>query len=158
MTLTRLAALLFASTLALACGSDDPADGADGGSGGDGGADSSVGPLQTDPFSGLPSGEDQWNDLCAKGYNDTVSEAFCQNPSPPSITSFAELRNFLGLSGDDISNQSQLRVTGVFHSTAVSGRFVTPLNPRARWQGLARHYSGERSQPCRRGHGRQPHG
>ncbi len=109
-----------------ACGGATPID--DSPDGGDGDA----GPTQvlTDPFAGLPTDIDQWQALCAKGYGDTISEAFCAGNQPPQIRSFAELRNFLGLSGDGIGQQSQLRVTGVFHSTAVSGRTVTPLNPR----------------------------
>ena len=121
----RHLAVAITLTLHAACGGDpdvpeDPID------------DPDAGPedVRTDPFEGLPEGEEQWRALCAKGYADTVSEAFCAGASPPAITSLADLRNFLGLAGDDISQASNLRVTAVFHSTAVSGRMVTPLNPR----------------------------
>ena len=91
-----------------------------------------------DPLDGLPTGTEQWTDLCSKGYSDTVTQAFCAGNSPPPITSFGELRTFLGLGGDDISNQSNLKVTAVYHSTAVGGRFVTPLNPRVFFMPTAR--------------------
>jgi hypothetical protein len=121
----RLAGLSIALVLYVAaCGSDpdtgDPDDQPDAG----------TAEIETDPFRDLPTGQDQWEALCARGYNDTVSQAFCAGSAPPRITSFAELRNLLGLSGDEIGAGSNLRVTGVFHSTAVNGKSVTPLNPR----------------------------
>jgi mono/diheme cytochrome c family protein len=88
-------------------------------------------PVQTDPLAELPTGAEQWKLLCARGYADSVSRAFCEGDAPPDLGSFAELRTFLGLGGDLLGGDSPLRATAVFHSTAVSSRFVTPLNPRA---------------------------
>ena len=115
----------LAAALLVACGgSPDPDEDPDPD------PDAAPAELVTDPFAGLPTGQAQWQALCAKGYADTVTEAFCAGSQPPSITSFADLRALLGLDGTDTSQGSDLRITGVFHSTAVSGRTVTPLNPR----------------------------
>lgn len=122
----RLAGFLSASLLIAACSADPDTD-VDPDDQPDAGVDENI---ETDPFRDLPTGQDQWEALCAKGYNDTVTQAFCAGATPPRITSFAELRNFLGLGGDTIGAGSNLRVTGVFHSTAVNGKTVTPLNPR----------------------------
>ncbi len=116
-------------TVAPACTSNlDP--GGDDSSDPEAGADAGPVPVITDPLDGLPTGSDAWAALCAKGYTDTVSKAFCTPGTPPAITSFAELRALLGLGGTNIGPTRELMVTGVFQSTAVSGRFVTPLNPR----------------------------
>lgn len=84
-------------------------------------------PIVTDPLHDLPTGQEAWTALCAKNHPDTVSEAFCDN-GMPALTGFQDLRNLLGLGGD--LGMGIVMATGAFHSTAVSGRFVTPLNPR----------------------------
>ena len=59
-----------------ACGSDSDDDPIDPD------PDGGVVDIETDPFRDLPTGQDQWEALCAKGYNDTVTEAFCAGSAP----------------------------------------------------------------------------
>lgn len=87
--------------------------------------------LVSDPLHGLPTGKAQWADLCARGHRDSVADAFCEGSTPPVVTSLADLRTQLGLGGDEILGDAPIRLSAVFHSTAVGGRLVTPLNPRA---------------------------
>lgn len=94
------------------------------------GTDTGATPIVTDPLHGLPTGDAQWSDLCARGRADTIAQAFCSGDLPPEIRSLSDLRTLVGLGGDDIL-ESDLRLSVVHHSTAVGGRDVTPLNPRA---------------------------
>jgi len=125
--------LALVSTLLLACGG--------GGSGpGDDvvGPDASVTPPpgSTDPLDGLPTGIDQWNALCAKGYGDLISTTFCAGSAPPPITSLVELEQLLGLRvqpnpNNDPNINKGVRWTLTGHSTGLGLRSVTPLTPRA---------------------------
>ncbi len=107
-----------------------------GGTSGDGGAggggDTPI-DYEKDPLAGLPTGQTQWALLCARGYDDDVARAFCNGAVPPSIGSFRDVRQLLGLDLTDLSNlgaNSHVRITATGHSTAVGGRSVTPVNPR----------------------------
>lgn len=105
-----------------------------GSSGGSTGGDTPSEP-SSDPLDGLPTGEDQWEQLCARGHGDAIAAAFCAGDSPPQVTSLTELLNLIGLQFEpgNISNgeNGNPGFTIAYHSTAVSGRFVNPLNPRA---------------------------
>src|SRR5512141_202492 len=82
---------LICILLLAACGSEPP------GAGGDDGADASVTPADSDPLSGLPTGVEQWNAVCAKHYGDIISAKFCASATPPALTSLADLEALLGL-------------------------------------------------------------
>lgn len=89
-----------------------------------------------DPLEGLPTGAEQWADLCAKGYGDMISQQLCAGTAPPAITSLKELEALLGLAmvpnpNLDPSLNPNVRVTLTGHSTGIGLRHVTPLNPRA---------------------------
>lgn len=88
----------------------------------------------SDPLEGLPSGLQQWQALCAKGYADTVTEAFCAGAAPPTINSLADLRSLLGLElvpGESLSGANgNPGFAVVSHSTAIGIRKVNELNPR----------------------------
>src|SRR5512132_2689275 len=122
-------AILLSLVFVLACGKD----GGGGGGGGDDqpGPDGSVTVPDGDPLSGLPTGTDAWTALCAKHYGDLISKAFCAGTAPPTLTSLADLRQLLGLTIDPANPQIGTSFSLVGHSTAISSRFVTPLNPRA---------------------------
>jgi hypothetical protein len=91
-------------------------------------------PYSSDPLEGLPTGVDQWNALCSRGYHDTVTEAFCAGGAPPSLTSLADVRALLGL--ELVPGQTQSATGGnpafsvASHSTAVGMRHINELNPR----------------------------
>ena len=63
-----------------------------------------------------------------------VRDVFCA-AAPPSIASLADLQALLGIaSGSDVLTLSGETTTGIVmtsHSTALSGRLVSPINPRA---------------------------
>ena len=93
-------------------------------------------PLQPDPLAGLPTGQAQWEALCARGYGDMITAKFCAGATPPSITSLVELQALLGLRVMPNPNNSpninaNVRFTFTGHSTGLGIRTVTPLNPRA---------------------------
>jgi hypothetical protein len=93
-------------------------------------------PGPTDPFEGLPTGMEQWTQLCAKGYGDMISQKFCAGATPPSITSLKELQALLGLTvvpnpTNDPNLNKNTRVTLTGHSTGIGIRHVNQLNPRA---------------------------
>lgn len=118
-------------------GSDDgPGDGVDDGpdDGADDAADDGVEPSD-DPLDGLPTGLEQWNLLCARGHADPVATALCAGDDPPTINSITELLEFVGLGFEpgNLSNgeNGNPGFTFVYHSTAVSTRFVNPINPRS---------------------------
>src|SRR5688572_11999120 len=122
--------LAFAILLAACSGSTTGDDAGDDGTGPDAGP----GAYSTDPFEGLPTGVDQWTALCAKGYADTVTQVFCAGPTPPPLTSLADLRVLLGLElvpGQNASATGGNPGFAVAHlSTAVGMRHVNELNPR----------------------------
>ncbi len=112
--------------------------GEDSGGGSTGGGETGEGPdpePSSDPLDDLPTGDEQWQALCARGHGDAIAEAFCAGDSPPQITSITELLELIGLGFEpgNISNAENGNpgFTLAYHSTAVSGRFVNPLNPRA---------------------------
>lgn len=98
----------------------------------DGEPDASVDPAPSDdPLEGLPTGAASWQVLCARGYGDRVSQAFCGGAAPPVLRSLADLRQLVGLELDADPSNPTVRFTMLGHSTAIGGRHVTPLNPRA---------------------------
>ena len=115
--------------LLAACGS--PAGGPDGGGGGDD-VDAQPEAIITDPFDGLPNGTAQWTALCARGYDDQISNAFCDGrTTPPVLTSLTDLYQLLGVHFDYTTpGNSNVRVTFNAHSTALPQRHTSPLNPR----------------------------
>lgn len=89
---------------------------------------------ETDPFAGLPTGEDQRLALCAKGFGDPVAMAFCGTQAP-AVGSIADVLNLVGLSfqpgvTDNAANGNPGYILNV-HSTGISSRYVSELNPRA---------------------------
>ena len=124
-TLTPVTTLALA--LNFACGADS----------GDSDVDDSDAGVDfgTDPFEGLPRGQEQWEALCGLGYGDPVSTAFCAGTSQPSVMSLADLQALLGLDflpGVDENGQNGNPAwTLLGHSTAITTRSVTPINPRA---------------------------
>jgi hypothetical protein len=114
-----------------ACGGDPG-----GGDDDDVGPDANATPGSSDPLQGLPTGTEQWMNLCAKGYGDMISAKFCAGTAPPVITSIKELEQLLGLAvvpnptNDPTLNQN-VKITLTGHSTGLGLRSVTPLNPRA---------------------------
>jgi hypothetical protein len=66
---------------------------------GDGG--SAAGDYETDPLADLPTGQEQWQTLCSRGYDDDVSRAFCTPSSPPVVDSLIALQRLLGLNTSD---------------------------------------------------------
>ena len=115
--------------------SDGDADGSGSGSD-DGPNDSGDSPEPTDdPLHGLPTGDEQWELLCSRGHADVIATALCAGDEPPTISSITDLLELVGL-GFEPGNQSNGEngnpgFTFVYHSTAVSTRFVNPINPRA---------------------------
>ncbi len=86
--------------------------------------------LDRDPLSGLPSGDAQLRALCARGRVDAVTDAFC-GPEPARIESLGDLQRLLSLAPTNDSGEpaASLALTG--HSSALFGRGVSALNPRA---------------------------
>jgi mono/diheme cytochrome c family protein len=120
---------LFAAAAAPGCANDAADDAPI-----DPGPDVTPGP--SDPLEGLPTGVQQWTDLCSKGYGDMITQKLCAGPTPPAITSLKELQALLGLAmvpnpNLDPNLNKNVRVTLTGHSTGIGLRHVTPLNPRA---------------------------
>ncbi|MBK6922558.1 MAG: hypothetical protein IPH07_34530 [Deltaproteobacteria bacterium] len=82
----------------------------------------------TDPFDGLPDGEDQHDALCARGHGDPISQAFCATDDQPTIASLVELQNFIGL---DMTDPTTTSFALSSHSSSLVMRLVSPINPRA---------------------------
>jgi hypothetical protein len=128
----RALALVLAVAACTACSGEIGGD--DGDDGGDPPDAAPPGSYSTDPLEGLPTGYDQWVALCSRGYNDTVTQAFCAGNQPPVLTSLADVRALLGL--ELVPGQTQSAAGGnpafsvASHSTAVSMRHVNELNPR----------------------------
>lgn len=89
----------------------------------------------SDPLDGLPTNDEQWELLCARGHGDAIATAFCAGNAPPQVTSLSGLLDLIGLNFQpgNMSNAENGNpgFTFAYHSTAVSGRFVNPLNPRS---------------------------
>src|SRR5262249_18380879 len=125
--------LPFASAVLLAaCG------GVSGGppAGGDDVPDAAMSSVDSDPFSGLPTGVAQWTVVCARKYGDMISAKFCAGTAPPSLTSLAELEALLGLTvrpnpNNDPTINANVRVTLNGESTGLGLRSVSPITPRA---------------------------
>ena len=130
-------------------GADDgQAESADDGSTGDGGADAAGsesgepadddggddGP-SSDPLDGLPTGQDQWELLCARNHDDAIARAFCAGEAPPPVDSITGLLDLLGIGfipGNlDNGKNGNPGFTLASHSTAISTRSINPINPRA---------------------------
>ncbi len=117
-------------------GGTDGADGGDAaGSSDDGGDTGEPAEPTSDPLDGFPTGQEQWELLCARGHNDAVATAVCAGDQPPAIGSLSELLELVGLGFEpgNLSNgeNGNPGFTFVYHSTAISTRFVNPINPRA---------------------------
>jgi mono/diheme cytochrome c family protein len=86
--------------------------------------------VDRDPLSALPAGDVQLRALCERGRRDAVIAAFC-GPEPPRIESLADVQRLLSLTpvADDNGPAASLALTG--HSSALFGRGVSALNPRA---------------------------
>jgi hypothetical protein len=89
----------------------------------------------SDPLDGLPTGEDQWELLCARGHDDPIARAFCAGDAPPEVTSITELLELVGLGfvEGNLENgeNGNPGLTLASHSTAIGTRFVNAINPRA---------------------------
>lgn len=101
-----------------------------GGSSDSGGADEP----SSDPLHELPTGEEQWELLCARGHDDPVARAFCAGDAPPEIDSITELLELVGLGfvpdnpGNAVNGNPGFTIAT--HSTAISTRYVNAINPR----------------------------
>src|SRR5688572_12774462 len=73
--------------------------------------------------------------FCARTGDDIVRTAFCEGPDP-GVASLSDLKALLKVSDDPYGG-----LTAAFgpvflgHSTALSGRFVSPINPRVIFPG-----------------------
>ena len=89
----------------------------------------------SDPLDGLPTGDEQWQLLCARGHGDAIAQAFCATNTRPPIGSITELLELIGLGfvPGEIGNAENGNpgVTMNYHSTAISTRTVNAINPRA---------------------------
>ena len=87
-----------------------------------------------DALEGLPKGASQLALVCARGQNDGVTKALCDNPSLDSIEALQEA---LGLGFEDRSSKGQNGSRGnpafalLGHSTSLVTREVSAINPRA---------------------------
>jgi hypothetical protein len=115
-------------------GADDPADpSASAPAGSNDPTDTRI-EVMPDPFQGLLRGKDQTAVVCARGQQDNVTKALCDNPS---ITSVTELQAALGLGWKDRSEQGQNGSSGnpgfaiLGHSSSLVMREVSAINPRA---------------------------
>ena len=88
-----------------------------------------------DPLDPLPTGEEQWELLCARGHDDPIARAFCAGDAPPVVTSIPELLELIGLGfvPGNMENGANGNPGFTFasHSTAIGTRFVNAINPRA---------------------------
>jgi hypothetical protein len=78
----------------------------------------------------LPAGDAQWQALCGRGHDDVVSERLCKSRG---VRSLAELQAALGIGfvskigNGDFGNPAFAFLS---HSTSLTGRSVSPINPR----------------------------
>jgi mono/diheme cytochrome c family protein len=80
-----------------------------------------------DPLEGAPRGEAQLQLLCARAGDDLVRDVFC-GPETSEITGLAELQAAMQVPADRLAGLRGLAITA--HSTAVSARSVSAINPR----------------------------
>lgn len=80
-----------------------------------------------DPLVQLPRGQALRDQLCARALKDPISEFFCRVP-PVSPTSMVELLSALAIEPSTTSQVQGYAITA--HSTALSKRFVSSINPR----------------------------
>jgi hypothetical protein len=80
-----------------------------------------------EPLEHMPRGPAQTARVCERGGNDSVRGVFC-GPQPVPIASLADLQAALGVGTDQLGGISGLAVGG--HSTALSARSVSAINPR----------------------------
>ena len=95
--------------------------------------DEPSGPLpgDDDMYAGLASGAEQRDALCARGHADVVTDKLCAHPS---ITGLADLERTVGLAfvgGASNGERGNPAFALLAHSTSLSGRFVSAINPRA---------------------------
>lgn len=79
----------------------------------------------------LPKADAQWEVLCGRGNADVVSERLCANRN---IRSLRDLQAALGLAFNSRIGNGELGNPAfalLSHSTSLTGRSVSPLNPRA---------------------------
>ena len=105
-----------------------------------GGGTPTTGPTCTgDPTAALERGAAQLTKLCARGYTDPISKAFC-TATPPTITSLADVLKLLGLDfkqpppyklGYTSGQNGNPSFILTAQSSSISTRRVSQLNPRA---------------------------
>jgi mono/diheme cytochrome c family protein len=82
-----------------------------------------------DPFAELPKGPEHRARVCESDQkDDVVHRVFCAE-NPPEITSLRDLQGAFGLDPDQLGGFSGSALTG--HSTSLSRRAVSAINPRA---------------------------
>lgn len=81
-----------------------------------------------DPFVDLPSGEEQLERVCSSAGDDLVRDLFCTG-QPPAMSNLLDLELALGLDPEDLIGVRGSALTG--HSTSLSTRAVSAINPRA---------------------------
>lgn len=92
--------------------------------------------VATDPLGGLPTGPTQWTAVCGQHYGDIISAKFCAGPTPPVLTSLADLEALLGLTvvpnpNNDPALNTNVRITTLSESEGIGMRHTTAINPRA---------------------------
>lgn len=94
-----------------------------------------------DLFASLPTGAEQLKRLCQRGHADVIAKVFCR-PDPPEIRGLVDLQRALGIAyvkpkmhvTDNVSGNAQQGNPGFVlmgHTTSLTARLVSPLNPRA---------------------------
>ena len=91
--------------------------------------------LDRDPLSGLPAGDAQLQALCGRGRVDAVTAVFCGS-SPPALTGLLDLQRLLRLLPDAEGDTPAAAFSLTGHSSALFGRGVSALNPRAVFVGF----------------------
>jgi hypothetical protein len=135
-----LAALLGAGLLVDGCvdgaagGAPPPAAPSDADAAGDPYGIASLDPPDTaavlDYFQGLARGADQYRALCSRGYADRFARAYCAGPTPPNITSLADLLTLLGMrNGNGLTGNTFYALNS--QNASVVSRDTSVLNPRA---------------------------
>ncbi len=90
-------------------------------------------PIDRDPLSHLPTGQTQLDNVCARGLQNAVTDAFC-GATAPQIGSLRDLQRTLGLEfvnpngGNDQGGNPAFAITG--HSSSLVTRAVSAINPR----------------------------
>lgn len=96
------------------------------------GTDEAPPPPSRDPLAGFPKGADALAKLCAGGGDDAAIDALCVKPTP-NIRSLQDLERALGLDFKEPSAGNARGGNPAFaltaNSTALSGRFISAINP-----------------------------